>query len=227
MRCPKCSFISFDVVETCVKCGKNISSAAQELHGTVASSGAPAFLQMQQFAEPEPETAVEGAEAEMEFDLGGGEEAVFDLGAEEGPSQEAGALDLGIAEPAAEVAAEPVMDLGGLTLEETTAAEPVFAETAAPEAEAPAFDIADLAPPQEEPVPEEAVAAGDLEFAEVAAAKPQSARTAGGLADLKVEGIDLEAAPAGGTGKVMPSVKTGTALDDFDIDLGDLLPKKK
>lgn len=222
MRCPKCGFISFDVVEACVKCGKNISSASQELHGTVAHIPAPAFLR---FAYPEPEpVGMEGGsqDMEVEFDLGGGEEAVIDLGTEEGPSLEAGALDLGIAEPAAEA----VGDLGGLTLEEVTAEEPLFAESAAPESQAPAFDITDLAPPQEEPAAvEEAVEELELAAAEPSPSRPE--RAGGGLADLKVEGIDLEAAPAAGKGKITPAVKTGTALDDFDIDLGDLLPKKK
>lgn len=224
MRCPKCSFISFDVVETCVKCGKNISSASQELHGTVAHISAPAFLRFG-YAEPEPEAGTEGMapEAELEFDLGGAEDAVMDLGAEEGPSLEAGALDLGIEEPAA---VEPAMDLGGLTLEETAVAEPVFAEPEPSETQALAFDIADLAPPQEEPAAVEETVE-ELEFAAAEAPPPRAERAVGGLADLKVDGIDLEVAPAAGKGKVMPAVKTGTALDDFDIDLGDLLPKKK
>ena len=203
MRCPKCSFISFDVVEKCVKCGKKISAAADELHGMATSNAPPVFLRFD-FSEPEPEAASEGgAEA---FDLGGGEEGVFDLGGDEAPSLEVGGLDLGIGE----AAAEPVLDLGG-----TAAA--VIEEPAAP-----SFEISDLAPAQEAAAPAE-----ELEFAGASAPPPQAARSGPGLADLRVEGIDLEASPGAGKGKVMPSVKTGTALDDFDVDLGELIPKKK
>lgn len=206
MRCPKCSFVSYDVTETCVKCGKNISAASKELHGTVASIAAPAFLRV---AVPEPELEY-GAEStasqdtEIAFDLGGAEEPVLDLGGEEGPSVEVGGLDLGLEEAAA-----PAME---------------FAEPAAVEPGAAAFDIGALAPPQEELVtmsePDE-----ELEFAGAEAPAPKAASGGLGLADLKVEGIDLEVTP--GKDKAMPSVKTGTALDNFDIDLGDLIPKKK
>lgn len=188
MRCPKCSFISFDFQETCVKCGKNISAAAEELHGTVASMAPPAFLKFD-FTEAEPEVeeaAAEGfeAEAEQEFDLGGEEEVAVDLGAE-GEAAEEGGEDFAI-----EAEEEPEMDM------------------------------ADLAPAEEEAVAED--------FEVSAEEEPATKEAAGqGLADLNVEGVDLETAPpAPEQGKVMPSVKTGTALDDFDIDLGDLLPKK-
>jgi len=202
MRCPKCSFISFDVVDTCAKCGKNINKAAEELQGTVASMTPPAFLRFD-FPAPEEETVEEGTEQESEeaaFDLGGEEEEVFvDFSAEEDTGIEAETAELDIAEDVA----------GDMAPEEG------------------AIDIADLAPSEE--AVEEAVEETE-DFALVTEETPEARQEAGGqgLADLKVEGIDLEASPAppSGSGKVMPSVKTGTALDDFDIDLGDLLPKK-
>lgn len=218
MRCPKCGFVSYDLAETCGKCGKNISGASTELHGTVASVGPPAFLRAA-IAEPELEGAQGGeAESDFAFDLGGEEETLIDLGADEGPSLEAGSLDLGMEE----AAAEPV-ELG--SFEEPAAEEPVFA-VPAEEPETAGFEISDLAPPQEAAEPAEEEAGEDLEFAAAEEAPPSIPQSAGsGLADLKVEGIDLEATPA--KGKAMPSVKTGTALDEFDIDLGELIPKKK
>jgi hypothetical protein len=220
MRCPKCGFVSYDLAETCAKCGKNINAASKELQGTVASIAPPSFLHFG-VAEPEPKAA-QGAEpeAEVAFDLGGEEEAVIDLGGEEGTAQEVGAMDLGLEEAVAEPEA-----LGGPAVAEPMAEEPVFAmPTEAPQVTD--FEISDLAPPQEAAEPLKEEVAEELEFA--AAAEEQqakSASTALGLADLKVEGIDLEAAPA--TGKAVPAVKTGTALDEFDIDLADLIPKRK
>lgn len=44
MRCPKCGYISFDHVEECLKCKKNIKSASEELQGSVLNVPAPSFL---------------------------------------------------------------------------------------------------------------------------------------------------------------------------------------
>lgn len=47
MRCPKCGYISFDHLEVCVKCKKNIKAVSDSLHGSVFQASAPAFLQLQ------------------------------------------------------------------------------------------------------------------------------------------------------------------------------------
>lgn len=44
MRCPKCGFISFDHLDTCLKCNKNIKSTSENLQGSVYHVAAPAFL---------------------------------------------------------------------------------------------------------------------------------------------------------------------------------------
>ena len=44
MRCPKCGYISFDLVDECSKCKKNIKSASEELQGSVLKVPAPSFL---------------------------------------------------------------------------------------------------------------------------------------------------------------------------------------
>jgi len=53
MRCPKCGFISFDYLETCLKCKKNIQSTSEKLHGSVFNVAAPTFLKFT--TEPEAE----------------------------------------------------------------------------------------------------------------------------------------------------------------------------
>lgn len=218
MRCPKCNFVSYDLLETCAKCGKNISTAAKDLQGTVASITPPPFLHFGS-AKATAEPAQGGVdESEVAFDLGGEEGADIDLGSEESPSLATGTLDLGLEE----IAAAPV-DLGGPG-GEAQAVEPGFA---LPNEEPPAagFEISDLAPPQEAAESEAEGMAQEPEFAVTEAQEPTPASAGLGLADLKVEGIDLEVAPT--KGKVMPAVKTGTALDEFDVDLNDLLAKKE
>ena len=44
MRCPKCGYISFDNVEKCLKCKKNISATAKLFQGSVLNVAAPVFL---------------------------------------------------------------------------------------------------------------------------------------------------------------------------------------
>ncbi|HSL38725.1 MAG TPA: hypothetical protein VK857_00020 [Desulforhopalus sp.] len=44
MRCPKCGYISFDHLETCLKCKKDIKSAADAVPGSVFNVVTPVFL---------------------------------------------------------------------------------------------------------------------------------------------------------------------------------------
>ncbi|MFT5729207.1 MAG: hypothetical protein ACI8PB_003370 [Desulforhopalus sp.] len=44
MRCPKCGYISFDLVDECLKCKKNIKSTSEVLQGSVLKVPAPSFL---------------------------------------------------------------------------------------------------------------------------------------------------------------------------------------
>ena len=131
-------------------------------------------------------------------------------------------LDLEVKSEALEVAAMPPIDFGDL-------------------------DITDLAPPSHQ---EAEITPSVLSFSEEASElafppkadgiKPappastdrMSAVPAGSLEDLNFNGLDLESPAKIITGsaagkRYLPSVKTGTALDKFDIDLGDLFPEKK
>lgn len=44
MRCPKCGYISFDHVDTCLKCNKDISGISSKVTGTTYNVAPPSFL---------------------------------------------------------------------------------------------------------------------------------------------------------------------------------------
>ena len=102
----------------------------------------------------------------------------------------------------------------------------------APQLDFSELDISDLAPPDDD---DDDLSLAELTLDDVTdrpvAREENSGQalmgTGAGLEDLHVDDLDLEIPslpPAGSvTGKKMrPSVKTGTALDDFEIDLGEL-----
>ena len=219
MRCPKCSFVSFDLLESCVKCGKNISEAATELQGTVVATEAPSLLRVagagasQGVSEDTVSEDTVGVDSEEALDLGAeGEEESMDFSFDDEPSVEASSEEVGmdfgeVAEEGADVEIDlgaedtPDLDLGSDDEE--------------------VIGISDLAPAEEElEVVVEEVEEVEEELEAVGAGQ--------GLGDLQVDGIDLETTPGvDDPGKVVPSVKTGTALDDFDFDLGDLMTGNK
>ncbi|MCL7486905.1 MAG: hypothetical protein M8357_01860 [Desulfobulbaceae bacterium] len=221
MRCPKCGFISFDLIESCVKCGKNIADAATGLHGTVAGVAPPVFLRM-----PGEEATVVDAEEPLDFGTDTEEETVDFSFDEESSGQQGEEVELNLGEMDDTA---PEIDFGGETAgdEEAPEIDLGFDEEVVEEPQTEeSIDISDLGPSEEV---EETPSQEFLEEEPEATVEETAAAGAGqGLEDLKVEGIDLESTPgAPDSGKVMPSVKTGTALDDFDIDLGDLITSKK
>ena len=54
MRCPKCGYISFDHMETCLKCKKDISDSA-EVEGTTYHAASPSFLRVPDKKASEPD----------------------------------------------------------------------------------------------------------------------------------------------------------------------------
>lgn len=73
MRCPKCGYISFDHLEQCLKCKKNIKAVSETLHGTVFHVATPTFLQLRREAEEKPK-----AEEMFAGDLEGDDEFIDD-----------------------------------------------------------------------------------------------------------------------------------------------------
>jgi hypothetical protein len=59
MRCPKCGYISFDYLDECLKCKKNIKAATSKLQGTVFNVAAPLFLKVQSEEYQVPEDPVD------------------------------------------------------------------------------------------------------------------------------------------------------------------------
>jgi len=251
MRCPKCGYISFDHLTSCKKCKKDISGAVEELEGVVFEAAPPVFLAFEYEetgAEPQGyddhvgDENVEGDEEAVELSLGDEDtesdgEIVMDLGDDGGGEEliladeedEGLSTDFEDATPDSELTLDFDDDEKEVAESQDEGLPLDFGE----------IDISDLAPPEEdtkEPVTEslslgeEAGPGGALDDGVPAA--PVSATPGFGLEDLQVEGLDLDvAAPlvAGSKagGKLMPSVKTGTALDDFEIDLGELINDEK
>ena len=54
MRCPKCGYISFDHLEKCRKCNKNIETISAGLFGSTYNIEAPTFLKLNREQREEP-----------------------------------------------------------------------------------------------------------------------------------------------------------------------------
>lgn len=242
MRCPKCGYISFDHLETCRKCEKYIGDTVTEINGTVYDAFAPSFLQLTtgerfhaqpsfpqrtdqsgEMKDSESDTAVrEGIDTEFVLNdeeiawVNDSEELVMDLDdfSEVAPREE---YTLDLNEESSRVESNlPSLDFGDL-------------------------DISDLAPPVMEqfdhpPLEEELEAVGIEPVAVLSQNLPPQPKSSfvrsTGLEDLHVNGLNLEApakfvAGSAAGKRYYPSIKTGTALDKFDVDLGELFTENK
>ena len=243
MRCPKCGYISFDHLESCKKCNKDISEASADIDGTVFAVAAPGFLDLEYdssagsleeqegvaVGEEGPDEAEESIELSFEdVESEGDGEIVMELDDDGEIGETDGAvLELDALEEVA-LEEEITLDLGD---EEET---PAIKEVDGLQLDFGEIDISDLAPPEEdgEELVAETLSLDEETSREPALAggpppAPASVAPGSGLEDLQVEDLDLDTpAPlvAGSKAgdKLMPSVKTGTALDDFEIDLGEL-----
>ena len=256
MRCPKCGFISFDHLETCVKCGRDISEVSAELDGTIYQVDAPLFLRTDFEESPD----VSGGE-----EVSGQDELVFEDSSEDidfvlddvedGPgadddkdkdseivftmeeSEEALQLDTEIGEGlfdeiSLDFEEESALELGAEKEPSLDKEVPSGGGDEGPSLDFSGLDLSDLAPPTGEEE-EEALVLDETVGVEAEEAVAPGAGGSGNLEDLQVDGLDLGAPPplppSGQDGDIVagPAVKTGTALDDFDVDLGDLLTKEK
>jgi hypothetical protein len=72
MRCPKCGYISFDHIETCLKCKKEITGSTEAV-GTTYQAASPSFLQV-----PEGYGSADESTSSSEIEFAGPEEG-FDF----------------------------------------------------------------------------------------------------------------------------------------------------
>lgn len=244
MRCPKCGYISFDHQENCRKCNKSIGDAVGDLQGTAFDSAAPSFLQVAggarreerageavRAAATEPFLQDEALEAEGEtLD----EEIVLeDLAFDEPPEQEEIALvDEG---PELRLSLDGEAELSLEDDDETAPASPAPATARQlPPMDFGDLDISDLAPPALDgavaPLEAEEEPAPVREPALPAAGIPSPAGGSG-LEDLQFNDLNLEGpdrlAATQTPARLAHPVRTGTALDTFQIDLGELFAENK
>lgn len=252
MRCPKCGFISFDHLEACLKCGKDIRSAAENLRGSVYNVAAPMFLKFS--AEPEADD-VELAEAFIdEDDAFAGEEIRdpdLDILLDDGSTDEDEEISMTVADEEEEVSvdfSQATDDESGIDFKFDDFQEDAelgknddFAEQSGPgrkiniELPDELSDISDLEPPPALGAPTEVATAVqddqdlDLDFdlnlddEELGAGTGQAKKVE--LADLSLQDLDFdEPMEAPITRKKASAGKVD--LDDeefnFDLDLGDL-----
>lgn len=172
MRCPKCGYTSFDNLERCKRCKKNIAAAATALMGTVVDAISPSFL-----LAPEPE------ETQEELPLHAGAQAA-EVGTLAGAVDQVAALDGGDPLPTEgdDAPADSDMDMD-LNLS--------------------GVDISDL----QAPAAEESFTLENLDIDDNLGIKTS--------------------APASASRPAAPAIKTGTALDDFNVELDELLISDK
>lgn len=237
MRCPKCGYISYDHLDFCTQCNKEIGSLVSDINGTIYKAVAPSFLKLHADNPPRPTIApVPTDNTPPPLPLREGIDTEFFLEEEH---------DVALAPTQSSFGnSEPLMDLDDFQevsprAEFTLDLDADFDSNAAPlpPMDFSDLDISDLAPPtsmtlqEEEPAATFAADESPLTFEPSPPPAPPS-RPTGGLEDLQVQDLELDApsrlVSGSAAGKrYLPSVKTGTALDKFDIDLGDLFTEAK
>lgn len=252
MRCPKCGYISFDHQETCNKCQKYIGDVVAEIKGTTFSAKAPSFLKITSADSSFPSSLASVATKESPSSSGSDEAYAFEVDEETELSLDQAADS---EPPRREIEFPGGQDDFVMELDEIAETSPRDEFTLdlgpqpddAPQMPSMDFgdlDISDLAPPDKEEAEPihfvEQPVLSDLEpvasRSETPASPPPSPSSPSpmkaGLEDLNFNGLDLDTPSKliGGSAagkRYLPSVKTGTALDKFDIDLGDLFPENK
>ncbi|MBT8346632.1 MAG: hypothetical protein KJO28_10025 [Desulfofustis sp.] len=244
MRCPKCGYISFDNVDKCLKCRKNIADVSSQFQGSVLNVATPVFLKLvpdeEEVGEMEiPQEEVEIEEEDLELsdpDLdilldeeeGGTTEVQLEMEDEGLETSALGQLNDNLSEIESfseeGTEEEAALELGELDEMEMEQAFSDEEPEETPNLKMPdeLSDISDLSPPEKEETVSEAPPEGqpaeseiDLDFGDLAEEFGKEATTA--------------AAAVGAAGVAAESKKEGQTLSldmdeelDFDLDLGGL-----
>jgi len=242
MRCPKCNYISFDNQDICNKCRKPIK-IIEELDGVIFAAQPPLFLDLNNDSsrgiadndvvdldgiidsETIVEISMDGDEnhdiEEIEIDFGKEDDQGFSLELD-GDESDIEEIDLSEDE-----SIDGTISFDSTSVEENSQEDQDerdvllgfkdidISDLASPEGESPGHDISDNV---------------DIDLANPDTRAPSEPRA--GLDDLLIDGLDLDASspPVAGSKSyhiARPSLKTGTALDDFQVDLGELVAEER
>lgn len=251
MRCTKCGYISFDHLEICKKCNKAVNRSENGINGTVFDTEVPGFLRFDQISDQELVVAASPDEPSVEnADVSSVLDGSIETAPGSAPEDDEFFLELdeltgdnGTDE--AEGEDDIILNLDDL--EETGPLEEFMMDTAEEseqeEKEGPTIDfgdldISDLGPPEAEPAvaqaEEEPLISLENELAQDQSPVGHSIEKAEeekqdlGLEDLLLDELELKniEKPRLSRRQSKPTV-TGTALDNFDVDLGELFAEEK
>lgn len=252
MRCPKCGYTSFDKQERCPKCKKNIAAATAALVGTVASAPPPAFLRIA-LPEQETEHADAAMDIDIELNIdddaqeySSGDDELFSFNEDEQTEEALQPLDelpdddgidlrltddFGVSpamqqEPALDLELDLALDDVPLSSAETkTDTMPA----SLPGLDLGELDLSDLQAPQADS--NRAVETGpalsldnpDADVKLATSSSPSAGVQDFSLEDLHLEGLEDKPVAPVSDATYQPSLKTGTALDNFNFELDELL----
>jgi RNA polymerase subunit RPABC4/transcription elongation factor Spt4 len=237
MRCHKCGYISFDDQDNCKKCQKPVKSD-EYMEGVIFAVTPPLFLEIDKdlsggtddiwATEPVVEDSMNGDNqqdtAEIEIDFG--REGDLQLAPDDDSKSDLEEIYLCEDDSLNGAIAFDSENLSNDSKEDQSESDIQF--------DLADIDISDLAPPEENSTfysPDDNVELTlDLEKLDISPVAEPEAKAV--LDDLLLDGLDLDtSAPTVAGSKsshiLRPSLKTGTALDDFEVDLGDLIAKEK
>lgn len=216
MRCPQCGFISFDHLEVCKNCQKNLSELAVTIFGPTRDATAPLFLTISSSG-----TLISASEKRIKMDnsapdIAGSHLGNFDKKSEPGFSRDNDRMS---PEPRQEIEFPERVDAQLLNLnDEAREDESSFQVDEPMKKEALLFsvdfgdlDISDLAPSFQPPSFEKETEKESCNLNELECETP---------VDTLIIGATMGH-------RILPSVKTGTALDTFDVNLEEVFGDKK
>ncbi len=228
MRCSKCGYISFDGQDNCKKCRKPVETA-ELLEGVIFAIEPPLFL------------GLDSSEDEvMDYDdtdlaTTGERDTVVEISMDDNSDQDIVDIEIDFGEDDNQ---QFSLELD-LPEDDQNSEPPDFDESRKEEQiendiklDFTNIDISDLAPSPTKSNNTDMDNDANIEFAELPPPSATESKSGSALDDLLIDDLDLNApsplvAGSKSGSMLIPSLKTGTALDDFEVDLGELIADKK